>query len=62
MTTTDGGGTKWLLTTSPITPGEDMTIEFMTWDTGDHLYDSLTLLDDFQWDVNPAVVGTIGGQ
>jgi len=62
MTTTDGGGTKWLLTTSPITPGEDMTIEFMIWDTNDHAYDSLTLLDNFKWDVNPAVVGTIGGQ
>ncbi|NUQ77291.1 MAG: hypothetical protein HUU21_27465, partial [Polyangiaceae bacterium] len=62
MTTTDGGGTEWLLTTSPITPGEDMTIEFVIWDTGDHFYDSLTLLDDFKWDVNPATVGTIGGQ
>jgi hypothetical protein len=61
-TGSDGGGTTWLLTTSPVTPGEDMTIEFIIWDTGDHGWDSLALLDNFKWDVNPAVVGTIGGQ
>src|SRR5207244_3049543 len=55
----DGGGTLWLTTTSPIQPGEDMTIEFMVWDTGDHQYDSAVLLDNFQWGLNAAIVGTI---
>jgi hypothetical protein len=55
---TDGGGTLWLTTTSPIKPGEDMTIEFIIFDTSDHAYDSLVLLDDWKWDLNPAEVGT----
>ena len=55
---TDGGGTVWLTTTSPVKPGEDLTIEFIIFDTGDHGWDSLVLLDDWKWDLNPAVVGT----
>jgi hypothetical protein len=55
----DGGGTVWLTTTSPIVPGETMTIEFMTWDTGDQIYDSTVLLDAFEWSVNAATVGTV---
>ncbi len=58
----DGGGTVWLTTTSPIVSGENMTIEFMIWDTGDHLWDSAAILDNFKWDVNTATVGTVGGQ
>jgi hypothetical protein len=59
---TDGGGTVWLTTTSPIKPGEDMTIEFVIFDVGDHAWDSLVLLDNFKWSLTPASVGTIGGQ
>ena len=40
--------------------GENMTLEFVIWDTNDHQYDSLVILDDFKWDLNPATVGTIG--
>jgi hypothetical protein len=54
----DGGGTSWLTTTSPIVPGETMTIEFMTWDTGDRLWDSTVLLDAFEWSINAGTVGT----
>lgn len=54
----DGGGTRWLETTAPVTPGETITLELMIWDTGDHSYDSLVLLDDFRWLPNPASVGT----
>ncbi len=55
---TDGGGTTWLTTTSPITPGETMTIEFMIWDTGDQVWDSTVLLDAFEWSTNSTIVGT----
>jgi hypothetical protein len=53
-----GGGSEWLITTSPIVPGETMVLELMTFDVSDGIYDSLVLLDDFRWDVNPAGVGT----
>ncbi len=48
-----------MTTTSPIKPGEDMTLELITWDTGDHAWDSLVLLDAFQWALTPATVGTV---
>jgi len=57
-TLTDGGGTTWLTTTSPITPGETMTIEFMIWDTGDQVWDSTVLLDAFEWSTASTIVGT----
>jgi hypothetical protein len=56
---TDGGGTLWLQTSSPIVPGEIMNLRFVIFDTSDHAWDSLVLLDNFVWDLNPASVGTI---
>lgn len=53
-----GGGTEWLTTDAPVVPGETMTIEFVIMDVGDHVYDSLNLLDNFRWSVTPATVGT----
>jgi hypothetical protein len=53
-----GGGTEWLTTDAPVVPGETLTIEFVLFDVGDHIYDSITLLDNFRWDVTPATVGT----
>ena len=55
-----GGGTNWLTTTAPIVPGETMQIEFMIFDVSDHILDSLTLLDNFQWSLDPSGVGTTG--
>lgn len=55
-----GGGTKWLTTTAPVVPGETMTIEFMVFDVSDHILDSLTILDNFQWSLDPSGVGTTG--
>jgi len=55
-----GGGTKWLTTTAPVVPGETMTIEFMVFDVSDHILDSLTILDNFQWSLDPSSVGTTG--
>ncbi|HUT77829.1 MAG TPA: hypothetical protein VM285_09100, partial [Polyangia bacterium] len=44
-----GGATLWLTTTSPVVPGETITLRFVTWDTSDQALDSLVLLDNFRW-------------
>jgi len=57
----DNGATSWLETTSPITGGEEFSIQFTIWDTGDTIYDSTTLIDNFEWIANGGTVnvGTI---
>lgn len=45
----DAGATSWLTTTAPVTGGEQITIRFTIWDTGDQAWDSTVLLDNFQW-------------
>ena len=55
-----GGGTGWLTTDGNVVPGETMEIRFVIWDTSDHFWDSLVLLDNFQWSVDVAVPGTHG--
>lgn len=57
----DAGCTNWLTTTSPTVGGEALTIDFMIFDVADHAWDSLVLLDAFQWSINPSGVGTIEG-
>jgi hypothetical protein len=44
-----GGGTDWLVMRGNVVPGEIITLRFAIWDTSDSLYDSLVLLDNFQW-------------
>jgi hypothetical protein len=44
-----GGGTGWLTTTAPVTPGEHIKLHFMIFDEGDHAYDSSVLIDNFRW-------------
>ncbi len=44
-----GGATGWLTSTAPVKPGEEFTLEFIIWDTGDGVLDSVTLLDNFRW-------------
>jgi hypothetical protein len=53
-----GGGSVWLVTTAPVLPGETITLELMVFDVGDWSWDSLSLLDDFEWSVNASGVGT----
>ncbi len=53
-----GGGTNWLTTDAPIVPGEIITLSLMTFDVGDNSWDSLVLLDNFRWNLQPATVGT----
>jgi hypothetical protein len=53
-----GGGTVWLNTTAPVVPGETITIDFMVFDVSDCILDSLALLDQFEWLIDPTEVGT----
>jgi hypothetical protein len=55
-----GGGTGWLTTTGNVKPGETIELRFVIWDTGDPWYDSLVLLDNFQWSVTASQPGTSG--
>lgn len=43
------GATSWLATTAPVEPGEEVTIRFAIWDTGDNAWDSTALIDNFRW-------------
>ena len=45
----DAGGTSWLQTTAPVTGGEEITIRWAIWDTFDDVFDSTTLIDNWQW-------------
>jgi len=45
----DAGATAWLQSTAPIEGGQEFTIRFAIWDTGDTAYDSTVLIDDFEW-------------
>src|SRR5690606_38801832 len=59
--TTYGGGTGWLTMSGNVTPGEIMEIRFVIWDTGDSGWDSLVLLDDWQWSVQASEPGVTPG-
>ena len=56
----DYGATSWLQTKSPLVPGETITIQFMIWDTGDHVLDSSVLIDNWKWDVEPTTSAETG--
>ncbi len=53
-----GGATDWLKTTAPVAAGEQITLIFNIWDTGDPKWDSLVLLDNFTWSTSPASIET----
>ena len=59
-TWSDAGGTGWLQTQAPVTGGQELTIRFAIWDTGDTAWDSTAVIDNFQWVANggAVVVGT----
>ncbi|MBX3189572.1 MAG: choice-of-anchor L domain-containing protein [Labilithrix sp.] len=46
---TNGGATGWLTSQAPVQPGEEFTLEFIIWDTGDAILDSSVLIDNFSW-------------
>ncbi|MFO7736258.1 MAG: choice-of-anchor L domain-containing protein [bacterium] len=53
-----GGGTGWLLTRGNVLPDEEITLRFAIWDTGDHMYDSIVLIDNFKWLTEEVKPGT----
>ena len=53
-----GGGTDWLMLRGNVVPGEIITLRFALWDTGDGIYDSVVILDNFQWSAQPVTTGT----
>ncbi len=55
-----GGSTGWLTTTSPVTPGEDVTLHFIIFDEGDHILDSAALIDNFRWGTSVVMTPTTG--
>jgi len=56
-----GGGTGWLRMSGNAVPGEVMEIRLAIWDTTGHLYDSLVLLDAFEWSLDAATPGVAPG-
>ncbi len=48
--------TDWLTTTSPVTPGEEITLVFAIFDVSDSALDSYALLDNFQWGCDPSLI------
>ncbi|MEZ4226607.1 MAG: choice-of-anchor L domain-containing protein [Polyangiaceae bacterium] len=53
-----GGATNWLTTTAPVSPGEVITLHFSIWDTGDNIWDSTVLIDNFRWSSQTATIQT----
>jgi hypothetical protein len=53
-----GGGTGWLTTAGNVRPGETMELRLVIWDTSDGIYDSLSLVDGFQWSASIETPGT----
>ena len=52
------GATGWLTTSAPVVPGEEITLDFHIWDTGDYAFDSLVIIDNFQWLIEPTELST----
>lgn len=55
----NGGSTGWLTSQAPIKDGENFTIEFIIWDTGDGIFDSSVLLDNFSYVAGEVTTGTV---
>lgn len=52
--------TSWLETAAPIaSPGENITLRFAIWDSGDGVLDSTVLLDNFRFEQTETVTGTV---
>ncbi len=54
----EGGGTVWMGTRGNVKPGQVFELRAAVWDVGDHILDSLILLDDFEWFVEEVEPGT----
>jgi hypothetical protein len=54
-----GSSTGWLRTAWEINPGEVFSLTFSIHDEGDGIYDSMVILDNFQWSIEPVDPGTV---
>jgi len=48
-----GAGTDWLTAQAPVTGGQTITLRLLMYEEQDHLFDSLTLIDNFKWIASP---------
>lgn len=55
-----GGGTGYLTASGNVIPGETIEVRFVIWDSSDHIWDSLVLLDNWTWGLNAAQPGSTG--
>jgi len=53
--------TKWLTTTAPVNPGEDVEIVFAIFDLSDGVLDTTVILDNWQWTCEGGPPVTIPG-
>ncbi len=51
---TGHAATGWLQTQAPVKPGQEITLRFAIWDSGDGALDSTVLIDKFQWSADAA--------
>jgi hypothetical protein len=54
-------GTKWLTTTAPVQPGEDIEVVFAIFDLTDNILDTIVVLDNWQWNCDGGPPVTIPG-
>jgi hypothetical protein len=54
-----GGGTGWLITAGNVVGGEIITLRIALWDTSDGNLDSLSIIDKFEWSIEPSQPGTV---
>ncbi len=54
-----GSSTGWLRTAWEIDPGEVFNLTFSIHDEGDGIYDSMVIIDNFQWSIEPVDPGTV---
>jgi len=54
-----GGGTGWLVTQGNVNGGEVIKLRIALWDTSDGFYDSVAIIDNFEWSVEAAEPGTV---
>jgi hypothetical protein len=45
----DHAATGWLKTSAPVQGGSEITLRFTIYDSGDGVYDSTVLIDNFTW-------------
>ena len=52
------GGTGWLTVRGNVVPNEVITLRLAIWDSSDHIWDSIILVDNFKWEFEEYKPGT----